>query len=327
MPDYASAYRNLPVVVLGGTGFIGRWVARALSQCGADLLLAVRDRNAAEMLCESYGIEAAVAEVDVEANPQALQAVIADFNPAVVFNLMGYGIDRSERDQQPAYTINAELPQRLCEWLAASESAWQGLRLVHVGSALEYGELENDLHEDSEPQPTTLYGQSKLAGTLAVSQFCAAHDFRAITARLFTVYGYGEHAGRLLPALIDAASKGESLPMTAGLQQRDFCFVQDVAEGLLRLAVTTCGSESVVNLATGELNTVRRFVELAAAELDINAGQLQFGALPVRAEEMAHQPVNVQRLQQCLGWLPSADLQAGIQRSLACEPAPGRSVS
>lgn len=324
MPDFTSAYRDLPVVVLGGTGFIGRWVARALTQCDADVLLVVRDRQAAEKVCVDYGIKASIAEVDVVKSPQALQRVLLDFDPAVVFNLMGYGIDRSERDEHTAYEVNARLPLRLCEWLAGCGRAWPGLQLVHVGSALEYGELSNDLNEGSEPQPTTLYGQTKLAGTQHVTAFCAENDFRAVTARLFTVYGCGEHGGRLLPSLIAAAENEETLQMTAGLQQRDFCFVEEVAEGLLRLAEKTCAGQTVVNLACGSLNSVRRFAELAAAELDIQPGRLQFGALPTRQEEMAHQPVNIQRLERCLGWLPSSDLRSGIRRSLAYEPAPGR---
>lgn len=319
MPLYSDAFKDLPVLVLGGTGFIGRWVARLLSHYGASVSVGVRDEDLAEKVLERYRIDADICVIDIERQPDVLGGWINRLQPAVVFNLMGYGVDRMERSEGPAYAVNAELPLKLCEWLAGYESQWSGSRLIHVGSALEYGELTNDLNEESVPRPTTLYGRSKLAGTENVTRFSRSDGLSALTARLFTVFGCGEHKGRLLPSLIDAAGTGSVLSLTEGLQQRDFCFVEDVAEGLLRLAAAPHRGETVVNLATGQLNPVRRFVELAAAELGIDSAKLKFGALPGRAEEMSHQPVNVNRLKQITDWLPPADLQQGIRRSLAFE--------
>ncbi|NIP76477.1 MAG: NAD-dependent epimerase/dehydratase family protein, partial [Xanthomonadales bacterium] len=73
--------------------------------------------------------------------------------------------------------------------------------------------------EDSVPNPTTLYGRSKLAGTLQFRRACQRTGLRGLTARLFTVYGPGEHPGRLLPSLIEAAETDEPLELTAGLQK------------------------------------------------------------------------------------------------------------
>lgn len=306
-------------MVLGGTGFIGRWVARLLSARGARIILGVRDQALATTIVQRYGITAEIACVDVETDPGAMRDLIVSTAPALIVNLAGYGVDRSERNERSAYAINAELPGQLCEWMAALDTTWSGCRVVHVGSALEYGELSNDLSETSQPQPTTLYGQSKLLGTERVTQFSRDRQFRALTARLFTVYGCGEHQGRLLPSLIEAARTGADLPMTEGKQERDFCFVEDVAEGLLRLAAAPWRGDTVVNLATGSLNSVRTFAELAAAQLGMQASQLKFGEIPGRMEEMAHLPVNVERLRQCTGWLPPADLRAGIGRSLDYE--------
>ena len=77
--------------------------------------------------------------------------------------------------------------------------------MIHVGSALEYGTARGNLNELTAPSPTTLYGRSKLAGTLRVCRAARRRGFRAVTARLFTVYGPGEQPGRLLPSLMAAA--------------------------------------------------------------------------------------------------------------------------
>ena len=125
---------------------------------------------------------------------------------------------------------------------------------------------------------------------------CGSAGLQALVARLFTVYGPGEHEGRLLPTLLNAARTGQPAELTNGLQQRDFIYVEDVAEGLLRLGLS-CGTPGeVVNLATGHLTTVRECAETAARVLSLSAERLRFGTLPTRAEEMQHDPVTLDRL-------------------------------
>ena len=53
-------YRKVPVLVLGAGGFIGRWVARALSSMGADLRSVVRDAIRAEGIFSRYGVRGKV---------------------------------------------------------------------------------------------------------------------------------------------------------------------------------------------------------------------------------------------------------------------------
>ena len=194
---------------------------------------------------------------------------------------------------------------------------------MHTGSALEYGICSGDLSETTEAQPTTLYGRSKLAGTLALQHSSAKYGISSITARLFTVYGPGERAGRLLPSLLGIARNGGALELTSGLQQRDFTYLEDVVEGLLRLGTIRTPPGEIVNLATGQLTSVREFTETAARVLGIPPGNLHFGAVPVRDEEMAHKPVAIGKLQKMLGWLPTTTIQQGVEYTLRRENEAG----
>lgn len=308
------AYRDVVALVFGGTGFIGRWVARWLTAGGADVHLAVRNRSAAEGICSDYGIRARIHVVDLSA-AGAAAALIIRLRPDVIFNLAGYGVDRDERDEKPAYRINDALIAELAEAAAKCNRAWTGTSLIHVGSALEYGESGGDLVETTEPRPTTLYGQSKLAGTRRLIETAQRLDLTAVTARLFTVYGPGEHDGRLLPALLAARRHDDPVPLTNGTQLRDFTYVEDVAEALLRLGLARLEPGEVVNVATGRLTSVRAFVETAAGIMGISVPRLQFGALPQRGEEMKHAPVNVDRMRSRVGWIPAIAVEDGIART------------
>jgi nucleoside-diphosphate-sugar epimerase len=304
------------VLVLGASGFIGRWVARALNDAGADLVLIVRSRAAAEPILSRWGVAGAVVEADL-ASESALAETCREVRPSVTFNLAGYGVDPSERDEETAFGINAGLVDRLAALLAGSpDPRWPGRHLVHVGSALEYGDVAGIVTEETRPCPSTLYGRSKLRGTELLEQACRRSALRAVTARLFMVYGAGEHEGRLLPQLIRGAGTDADLHFTGGEQQRDFTYVEDAAEGLLRLGLSP-GPAGIVNLATGHLTRVRDVVELTAAQLGIRPGRLHFGSLATRAEEMGRVTnVSIARLRHDTGWVPATGLREGIGRML-----------
>lgn len=310
--ELLRAYQDARVVVLGAAGFIGRWVARRLAPARARIWLVVRDRESAGPLLAEAGAAGDIIPVDLRRDAE-LERLVREARPAVVFNLAGYGVDRGERDADLATRLNQDLPRRLAECLlTARDPGWTGPALVHAGSALEYGEAEGDLSEDTVPRPTTVYGATKLGGTRAI-EAAAGRGLKAVTARIFTAYGPGEHPGRLLPTLLSAAGTSERIPLSDGTQQRDFTFVGDVADGFLRLGAHHGPVPATLNLATGVLTSVRRFVEIAAEVLGIEPGRLGFGDLPRRMEEMGHRAVNLARLRNTLGWQPNTAPREGIR--------------
>src|SRR5262249_10879150 len=149
-----------------------------------------------------------------------------------------------------------------------------------------------------------------------LEQACKVQGLKGVTARLFTVYGPGEHQGRLLPSLLESARTGMPLQLTAGPQRRDFTYVEDVAEGLLRLGLVVAQPGAIVNLPTGQLTSVRCFVEQAASLLHISPDQLHFGALPTRLEEMVHSEVTHERLRRLIAWMPPTDIMTGVRRTV-----------
>ena len=317
-----ALYRGRRALVLGASGFIGRWVARALQDAGAHVTALVRDPMASGRTLAQWGVSAELVLGDLT-DHSGLAALIDRAAPDITFNLAGYGIDRAERDDQLLRQINAELPGILAVVLAKRPVTWEGFRLIHTGSALEYGEIGGRLEESGPANPTTAYGITKLEGTRAVERCAIATGLLATTARLFTVYGAGEHDGRLVPTLVAAAQHGKDVDLSLGTQRRDFTYVEDVAEGLLRLGTVRGDPGWTVNLATGKLLTVREFSEIAARVLRLRDGQLRFGALPTRPDEMTHEVVTTARCEALLGWHPDTMPEAGLRATEMCINACG----
>lgn len=311
-----TGYHGVRVLVLGGTGFIGRQVARQLGGAGASLHLAARHRDRAAAALAALEVTGMPLQADLS-RPGAAAELLRSVRPSITFNLAGYGVDPLERDPVLADRINHTLVTELAEAAGAVRSSeWPGQDLVHAGTAAEYGAASGVLSEDTLPEPTNLYGRSKLAGTDAVVRATSAGTVRGIPARLFTVYGPGERSGRLLPSIIAAARTGSDLPLTSGAQRRDFTYVEDVAEGLLRLGLVASPAPGPVNLATGKLESVRRFAERAAAVAGLAAERMRFGALPGRPDEMAHGAVSVARLRELCGWVPATTIEDGVRRTI-----------
>lgn len=316
--DLYGAYKEKNVVILGASGFIGRWLARALSKNGAHVFLFVRDKLAANIIFNQYEINGIIFEHDLVANEASLKDLFQTISPDLVFNLAGYGVDPNQRDKVTAYKVNAGLIETICHAISETKSdTWNGQNIVHVGSALEYGKDTGNLSESLTYTPTTIYGESKLLGTQQLTRSCVKHGLKGVTVRLFSVYGPGEHNSRLLPSLINA-TKGQLLSLTKGTQKRDFTYIDDVVEGLLRIGSVNKPEifmkGPIINLATGHLNSVRNFVETAANVLDIDTKYLKFGDIPMRSEEMQHLPVSIHLLRQHLHWSPVISISEGICR-------------
>jgi nucleoside-diphosphate-sugar epimerase len=176
------------------------------------------------------------------------------------------------------------------------------------------------LRDDTPCAPSSLYSRTKLAGTEGVRRVSAGRGLPAVVARPFTVFGPGEHEGRLFPSLLRAARDGIDLPLSEGLQRRDFAFVGDVAEALVALATSPSAAAThgdVVNVATGTMHSVRDFVRAAATVLGIPAERLRFGALPAYADEMAHEGVSVERYRRHTGRSLPAHLADALTRAVA----------
>jgi nucleoside-diphosphate-sugar epimerase len=249
-----------------------------------------------------------------------VESVVREAAPAVIFNAAGYGVDHAERDASAMSALNTEVVVAVCAAAAAlpQASGWPGLRLVHAGSALEYGQVQGSITEETETIPDTEYGRTKLAGSNVVLDAMRFNGLQAAVVRLFTVYGSGEHPGRLLPCLLNAARTGEAVDLSSGEQPRDFTYVEDAVSGLLRAGSRQTAS-GLLNVATGRLTTVRRFAEQAAEILGIPDDRLRFGRVAQRAGEMFHGVVDTSRMQQVLGWSPTTSIADGIRRTWELE--------
>jgi dTDP-4-dehydrorhamnose reductase len=208
--------RSRPLVVLGGSGFLGAQVLRRAAAAGWERALS---------LSRATGLD--LAAVDARAIESALRGHSAG---AVLLCAAMAKIDECEREPERAAATNARAPREVAQACAAL-----GLRLVHVSTDLAFGATPappGGFREQHEPGPISTYGRTKVAGERAVLE---AHP-AALVARIPLLYG--DSLGRGLGAtdgLLAALARGET-PTLFSDEWRTPLDVVDAADALLELA-------------------------------------------------------------------------------------------
>lgn len=273
-------------VVTGSSGFIAQRLCDSLESSGVQVTR--MDRSQVD-LC------------DTQATKRAFEGLDAQ----VVFHLAAAGVHPSAAHDAAVIGLNTQMVANVVHAVPAQTT------LVLAGSMSEYG-IAGVLSESMPCDPQTAYGIAKVAANQYAMLYGAKLDLRIRIARLFGVYGPGEAPHRLFPALLRALSNGDSVSLSDGLQRRDFIHVDDVCEGLVRLANLEKAESITVNMGTGSAVSIREVGQWMADGLNADPGLLQFGARERSPGDADLMQADVRKLRALLDWVPAQRLSAGM---------------
>ena len=296
------------VLVTGGNGFIGRHLVRRLLADGHQVALLQRSPDVFDPRSELLRIEAF--------SPKLIAAALAGRRFEWVLHLAGYGVRPLDREIEAMFRVNVEATRHLVE----VAGAWSPRAVVIAGSGSEYDleNIEQPVLEDHPLESFKLYGASKAAGTLCATALARARAIPLAVCRLFGPYGPGEPPHRLTSSLVRALRGRDRIPLSHGLQKRDFLFVSDVVEALVKVArvLEAKPQQVILNVGTGEPISVREFAKRVAAAAGVPRERLGFGDKPLRPDETKLFSGNPAKLRALAGWRPEVSLDEGIRRCL-----------
>lgn len=291
------------VAVTGATGFVGAAVVARLLAEDAEVVAIVRPGGDPGRL--PAGVEALA--VDLEDVGRASRAIGA-LRPELCVHLAAAGAVVRERDHARLLRLNAIFPPALARALAAAGCR----RLVTAGSSSEYGPVDGPMSEERAPLPDDLYGASKLAGGLLARAAGLELGLEAAHLRLFSVYGPGEDARRLIASVARALVERRPIDLTPGDQVRDFVYVDDVAEALVAAATGPLPSGAIVNVGSGRQTTVREACLLLAEAAGADPALLRFGARAYRVGERFSWQADTSHAATALRWRARTGLERGL---------------
>ena len=191
-----------------------------------------------------------------------------------------------------------------------------GRRVLVAGTCAEYDWAGGTCDEATTPtRPATPYGRAKHALHGELSRLTDAAGLELVWARLFFLYGPGEHPARLVPSVIRALLRGEVAQCSSGTQRRDFLHVADAAEALTGLLFAP--EIGTFNVASGEAIAVAEVVQTIGRLLS-SSQRIQLGVRPLNGAEPSLLVAEVHRLRAALGWSPRVSLARGLEQTIAC---------
>jgi nucleoside-diphosphate-sugar epimerase len=288
------------ILVLGFTGYLGAHVVARLRARPGALVIG--------------GGRSPAADFDVDlarVRPERLAKTLASAAPDTVVNCAG----ATGGDAVTLAEVNTRGPAVLC---AALREAAPAARLVHLGSAAEYGPGTPDVPvtESAPTRPVGPYGATKLAGTVAVT----ASGLDAVVLRVGNPVGPGAPPtglpGRIAALLREAGSGPEAVLRLGDLSAfRDFVDVRDVARAAVLAATAPGPLPPVLNIGGGGAVPVRDLVRNLAALAGFR-GRIEestaSAAGSARSAQVSWQCSDITAAEQALGWRPAHSLDDAL---------------
>ena len=204
------------VLLLGGTGFLGRSTARELAGARHEVVVASRSTAADVVL-------------DVE-SPQALMDHFTGARYDAVVNLVGAGLESGTADHATMRRMNSELPVGFHDLLAKLDVP---PRVVHAASSTE--RLAGQALDESD------YSRSKHDGSVALRSAARTSGATVTILAVHNSYGPGQPSRRFVAAMADGLRSDAPVTLNYPHRVRDFVFVDDVAASIAQTVEQPAG--------------------------------------------------------------------------------------
>lgn len=291
-----SAFAGTRVLVAGAGGYIAARMLPLLIEAGATVAAQASSLARFEHL--------PVQIINGPLFDPEVQEEMRNFDAHYVLDLAGRTDQSHSRDNDDIMAINHFGGVRgLGRAIIDGKSL---KRWVHTGTNEEYGMGPVPYSEDQREMPVSAYSVSKTASTHHLQMLAREENVPVCIVRPFVVIGPGQDRG-LIPFLIGKALADEAFDTTAGTQTRDFIWVDDVIDGILRAALTADIDGEIFNLASGVETPIRQLVELVCQHG--GGGKPNFGAMPLRTGDILRCVADISKAERVLGWKPTFTLE------------------
>jgi UDP-glucuronate 4-epimerase len=183
--------------------------------------------------------------------------------------------------------------------------------VVFASSSSVYGEREDGPFVETDPveRPISPYAATKRAGELLAHTFHHANDLSVTCARIFTAYGPRQRPDLAIRKFAERMRRGERIPVFGdGQSLRDFTYVDDLVDGLVRAADRPLGFR-ILNFGAGRQVSILEFVKLLEHALDVKA---EIEWLPAQVGDVRRTWADIQMAREVLGYEPKTSFEEGI---------------
>src|SRR5207249_1902665 len=224
-------------------------------------------------------------------------------------------VPRSVKD--PIASNRANIGATLNILVAARDAGVK--RLVFAGSSSEYGNTPTlPKREDMTPNPLSPYALQKSMGTQYCQMFTRLYGFETVVTRYFNVFGPRQDPGSPYSGVISLFSTAliegrQPVIYGDGEQTRDFTYVANVVDGVLRACTAPTAAGEVINVACGTRISLNELLRVMNRVVGTN---LQAIFEDERAGDVKDSQADISKARALLGYTPSVSLEEGLRHTL-----------
>lgn len=309
-----TEYKDQKVLVTGGAGAIGSNLCRKLLELGAHIVVVDNLSSGHEWLIpESPRLSFYARNIN--------ESEVYD-SPDYIFHLAAHFANQNSVDH-PRADLDVNGAGTLELLRAAADSRVKRFVYASSGCAITPDELYGDsVHENQYGLPSHLstpYQIHKALGEMYCNYFHKQYGLSVVKARLFNSYGPGEVPGRyrnVIPNFIHWALRGLPLPITGnGTETRDWTYVDDIVDGILRCGLSEKADGMSINIASGREAQVNHVAEIIN-EFTMNKGGVSYTERR-SWDSKTRLLASVDLAGEILGYKPTVNIGKGIARTLA----------
>tara|TARA_Y100000590_G_scaffold470153_1_gene662362 strand:+ start:3139 stop:4047 length:909 start_codon:yes stop_codon:yes gene_type:complete len=290
------------LLVVGGTGFIGYHVIQEAKKRGWKItsLSLNRPKKEKSILGVKY------IKADINNLSDLNKKIKKQFN--YVVNAGGYGI-HAPFDESGKKIFETHFFGLLN--IVKIVNTKKLKKFIQIGSSEEYGESRAPQKEDFFSTPNSPYAIAKLSCTEYLKILYDKEKFPFVVLRLFLTYGPKQGDDKILPQVIKGSLKNKKFKTSAGVQKRDFCFIDDVISAIfLALKTKKCKGE-IFNIGSGNPIKIRSVIKYICKI--IGKGKPQFGKLKLRKNENINLYPSIKKIKKKLKWKPKIQFSTGVK--------------
>ncbi len=304
------------VLVTGGGGVIGSVLVSSLLQKNAhvkvldDWSLGVRDRLESHARLKVF--------TGSVCDPNAVEEAIQ--GATIVIHLASTNIHQSLRD--PGYDCDVNVRGTVNVLLSAKKSGTVR-RVVYGSSDAVYGNPRYlPINEDDTVNPLSPFAVSKLAGEYYCRAFYEAYGLSTTVLRFGNVFGGPkpasfEHSGVVVRFITEALDQKPLVIHGDGEQTRDFIFIEDAVDAILRASISSKAEGQTYNVGSGIEVTINHLAELILKLTGSSKGIEYIDRMDI--DNIRRRVLNIEKIRRDLRWIPQYTLEQGLRKCLGLE--------
>lgn len=186
-------------------------------------------------------------------------------------------------------------------------------RFIFASSSSVYGERSDGPFRETDrvDRPVSPYAATKKGGELIAHTFHHAHGLSVACVRFFTAYGPRQRPDLAIRKFAERMRRGEAIPIYGdGSSLRDFTFVEDVVDGLVRCMDSEFGYE-IFNFGAGRMISVLDAVKTLERALGVEA---EIDWQPAQVGDVSRTWADITAAREAIGYSPKTDFEEGIEK-------------